>query len=137
MKNKIAITSLASISPLGNNIDSIWKEYLSPKTRIIQKECNGINQFMAEIPADIKTELEQLRQSEIKYKALDETVLMAILTSRQAIKQANWKMGDDFGINIGSSRGATHLFEKYRLGKYLHKRRSRGKKLSLSLSLSL
>jgi len=113
VKNKIAITSLASISPLGNTIDSIWKEYLSPKTRIIQKECNGINQFMAEIPTDIKTELEQLRQSEIKYKALDETVLMAILTSRQAIKQANWKMGDDFGINIGSSRGATHLFEKY------------------------
>jgi len=30
----------------------------------------------------------------------------------KAIEKANWKSGD-FGINIGSSRGATELFEKY------------------------
>jgi 3-oxoacyl-(acyl-carrier-protein) synthase len=38
---------------------------------------------------------------------------MAILTSRKAIENAGWHKGDDFGINIGSSRGATQLFEKY------------------------
>jgi 3-oxoacyl-(acyl-carrier-protein) synthase len=38
---------------------------------------------------------------------------MAILTSRKAIENAGWQQGDDFGINIGSSRGATQLFEKY------------------------
>jgi 3-oxoacyl-(acyl-carrier-protein) synthase len=113
MKQKIAITSLASISPLGNNPESIWQNYLSPKTLISTKEFKGQNQFIASIPSELRKELEILRSSETKYKALDETVLLAILVSRQAIKNAGWKEGDDFGINIGSSRGATQLFEKH------------------------
>lgn len=113
MKTKIAITSLASISPLGNNPDAIWQKYLSNKTLISSKEFNGNKSFVATIPSEIRNEIEILKKSEAKYKSLDETVLMAILVSRQAIKNAGWKNGDDFGINIGSSRGATQLFEKY------------------------
>lgn len=113
LKTKIAITSLASISPLGNHPESIWYNYLSDKTLISTKEFNGKNQLVATIPSEIRNQIEVLRNEESKYKALDETVLLAILVSRQAIKNAGWKIGDDFGINIGSSRGATQLFEKY------------------------
>ena len=113
MKQKIAITSLSSISPLGNHPDAIWQNYLSNKTLISSKDFNGKNQFVATISPEIRAEIETLKHSEIKYKALDETVLMAILVSREAIKNAGWKATDNFGINIGSSRGATQLFEKY------------------------
>ena len=113
MKQKIAITSLASISPLGNHPDAIWQNYLSDKTLISTEEFNSKNQFVAKIPFDIRTEIDILKKSDTKYKALDETVLFAILVSRQAIHKAGWKEGDEFGINIGSSRGATQLFEKY------------------------
>ncbi|WP_298395305.1 beta-ketoacyl synthase N-terminal-like domain-containing protein [Flavobacterium sp.] len=113
MKTKIAITALASISPLGKNPEAIWRNYLSSTTLISTKDFNGKPQFVATIPQEIKDEIEVLKKSEIKYKALDETVLLSILVSRQAIQNAGWKKGDDFGINIGSSRGATQLFEKY------------------------
>jgi 3-oxoacyl-(acyl-carrier-protein) synthase len=113
MKTKIAITSLASISPLGKNPEEIWHNYLSTKTLISAKKFSGKSEFVATIPQEIRVEIEALRKSEIKYKALDETVLLSILVSRQAIKKAGWKNGDDFGINIGSSRGATQLFEKH------------------------
>ena len=113
MKTKIAITSLASFSPLGNTPEGIWNNYLSPKTLITTKDFNGKGQFVATIPAEIRKEIDGLRKEDSKYKALDETVLMAILTSRKAIENAGWHKGDDFGINIGSSRGATQLFEKY------------------------
>lgn len=113
MKTKIAITSLASFSPLGNNPEAIWHNYLSKKTLFSSKIFNGQPQHVAIIPQEIRNEIEILRQSEIKYKALDETVLFSILVSRQAIKKAGWKNSDTFGINIGSSRGATQLFEKY------------------------
>ena len=113
LKIKIAITSLASLSPLGNNPTDIWNNYLSDKTLISVQEFDGKNQFVATIPSEIRNEITQLRKSDIKYKALDETVLLAILTSRKAIEKAGWKQGDDFGINIGSSRGATQLFEKH------------------------
>ena len=113
MKTKIAITSIASISALGNNLDAIWKNYSSKKTFIITKEFNKKNYFVATIPAECKVEIENLRQSSNKYKSLDDTVLMAILCSRKAIHNAGWKQGNQFGINIGSSRGATQLFEKH------------------------
>lgn len=113
MQIKIAITSLASLSPLGNSPEVIWQNYLSGKSLIGVKSFYGEPQFVAQIPNELKDEIELLRKSDIKYKALDETVLMAILVSRQAIKNAGWKVGDDFGINIGSSRGATQLFEKH------------------------
>lgn len=113
MKQKIAITSLASLSTLGNSPEEIWQNYLSDNTFISTKEFNEKKEYVATISNEIRLELETLRQSDSKYKALDETVLMAILVSRQAIQKAGWKTGDDFGINIGSSRGATQLFEHF------------------------
>src|SRR5690606_36140697 len=53
---------------------------------------------------------EQLKVSNSNYSRLDDSVLYAILASRQAIENAGWE-NIDFGINIGSSRGATSVFE--------------------------
>ncbi|MGV9004760.1 beta-ketoacyl synthase N-terminal-like domain-containing protein [Flavobacterium sp.] len=113
MKQKIAITSLSSLSALGNEPKTIWQNYLSQETFITSKAFNDKDEFVATIPAAVRGQLETLRQSDPKYKALDETVLMALLVSRQAVKEAGWQEGDDFGINIGSSRGATQLFEQF------------------------
>ena len=113
LTNKIAITSLASMSPLGNEANLIWKQYLSPETLITTQVYDGQSRLVATIPQALRLEIDALRKEDSKYKALDETVLMAILASRQAVAQAGWQSGDVFGINIGSSRGATQLFEKY------------------------
>jgi 3-oxoacyl-(acyl-carrier-protein) synthase len=62
---------------------------------------------------DSNSIVEALKQSDVKYKSLDKSVLYAIAASRQAIANAGWTSNDVFGINIGSSRGATDLFEKH------------------------
>jgi len=113
LKTKIAITSLASISPLGNQSSQVWDHYLNQDTFISQQMIGNQLQFAARLSAHDQSLISQLRQSDAKYKSLDPTVLYALLVSRQALQQAGWKKGDDFGINIGSSRGATHLFEEY------------------------
>lgn len=101
------------MSPLGKEADGIWKQYLSPETLITTQVFDGQSRLVATIPQALRLEIDALRKEDSKYKALDETVLIAILASRQAVAQAGWKSGDAFGINIGSSRGATQLFEKY------------------------
>lgn len=113
LKQKIAITSLSSISALGQHPNEIWDSYLSYKTAITNQLFNGKSKPVAQIPLEIKKKLKELRNSDTKYKALDETVLMAILASREAVKMAGWDSGENFGINIGSSRGATQLFETH------------------------
>lgn len=113
MSQKIAITSLSSISPLGNAPEQIWQNYLNGATSISEYPIGNTKALAAMLPKYLKNEIAKLRDSESKYKNLDESVLYAILASRKAIENAGWEQGDDFGINIGSSRGATQLFEKH------------------------
>lgn len=113
MFQPVSITSIASISPLGNSLKSIWNSYQDGKHHITEKLFSHGNALVSELSSSIKKEIKTLRASDIKYKSLDDSVLFAIYTARNAIKQAGWSSKDNFGINIGSSRGATQLFETY------------------------
>lgn len=112
MQKQIAITAIASLSPLGNNENAIWQHYLSDKTCFTQKRFGQITALIASVDADSEQIISRLRESDGRYKNLDRSVLLAIAASREAIKKAGWN-DRSFGINIGSSRGATSLFEKH------------------------
>jgi 3-oxoacyl-[acyl-carrier-protein] synthase II len=112
MQNPISITSIASISSLGSNMDAIWKNYCNPNHNFVINNFEKSKALVAPLSSFETAEIELLKKANNKYKNLDKSVLMAIYASRKAVKTANWKDGD-YGINIGSSRGATSLFEKY------------------------
>ncbi|TWO33858.1 beta-ketoacyl synthase [Seonamhaeicola sediminis] len=116
MHKTISITAVASISSLGNNQDEVWDNYLKDKSFTSEKLFQEKSVWVAAISEEIKADIEKLRKSDNKYKSLDDTVLYAIYASREVVKQADWKASDNFGINIGSSRGATSLFEEYYKG---------------------
>ena len=112
LKNPIAITSIASFSPLGKTSAEVWNEYLSPKTLICERKIGDKTSLVTPLSEALVKEVQKLRNSDTKYKSLDNSVLYAILASREAVKMAGWKDAK-FGVNIGSSRGATQLFEKH------------------------
>ena len=113
MLQPISITAISSLSPLGNNPKSIWTNYNTHATCFVEHDFGNFSALIAPLEKDSKALLDSLRKSDHKYKFLDDSVLMAIIASRSAIAQAGWKKGNEFGINIGSSRGATSLFEKH------------------------
>lgn len=94
-------------------MDEIWNNYLHDHHFIQRQQFSGTEEWVAPLSKDAKKEIDALSNSDAKYKKLDATVLYAIRAARQAIEIAKWKPSDNFGINIGSSRGATSLFEKY------------------------
>ncbi|SEC94105.1 3-oxoacyl-(acyl-carrier-protein) synthase [Tenacibaculum sp. MAR_2009_124] len=111
MNESIGITGIGSISSLGDNRDIIWENYESAKHFLsVQKIANEVN-----ITGKINTNrgIEKLRNEDEKYGRLDLSVLYALYASREACRKAKWSSQDNFGVNIGSSRGATELFEKY------------------------
>lgn len=110
---KISITAFSSISPLGNNIDEVWKKYLNNQHCFSKQFLDQQETSVAALNAESKQIVAEIRESDPKYKFLDDSVLFALAASRKAIAQAGWKSEDIFGINIGSSRGATDLFEKH------------------------
>lgn len=112
MKKPVAITSIASFSSLGKTSAEVWNEYLNPRTLITEKKIGDNNSMAAFLPDILANQVQAIRDSDAKYKSLDNSVLYAILASREAVKKAGWN-DSTFAVNIGSSRGATHLFEKH------------------------
>lgn len=110
---KIAITAFSSISPLGNNTDAVWKKYLDNQHCFSKQFLDKQETSVAALDLESKQIVAEVRESDIKYKFLDDSVLFALAASRKAVEKAGWEKDDVFGINIGSSRGATDLFEKH------------------------
>ena len=122
MKKPISISSLGTISPLGNTPDEIWKNYLSEDHFFDLKKVGNETSWVGSLPENLQREVEGLKEDNSKYRHLDNSVLFAILAGRSAFDDL--KISDrNAGINIGSSRGATGLFEKYH-SEYLETGRS-------------
>ncbi len=109
MKEPISITSFASVSALGSTPEKIWENYLSTKHFLTLRE----DVWTGSLNQQDKLAITEIRSSDNKYKNLDDSVIYTLYVARKAIEKTNWNSEDNFGINIGSSRGATSLFEKY------------------------
>lgn len=113
MSKIISITALASVSPLGHESKTIWENYKNKKHCFTSRFLDHKNTLVASLNEDSNRLIDQIQQSDSKYKSLDKSVLFAIAASRKAIQNSGWKTTDVFGINLGSSRGATDLFETH------------------------
>jgi 3-oxoacyl-(acyl-carrier-protein) synthase len=113
LSQTISITAIASISPLGNTPEVIWENYLNENHCFTEHDLDNKKTFVAAVDVDSEQVISELRESDTKYKSLDKSVLYAMAASRKAMQNAGWTQNDIFGINIGSSRGATDLFEKH------------------------
>lgn len=94
---------------MGNSSGSVWENYRN-KTHCFSLKDDS---WIAKLDENSQAEAVQLKQSDAKYRSVDDSVIFAIAASRRAVQQAGWNSGASFGINIGSSRGATALFEKH------------------------
>ena len=106
---------MSSVSSLGNHPETIWNNYKSNHHFLSQTDLLNQKVWVSKLDAATNELIKSLGESDQKYKSLDRSVLMAIAVSRKAMQMAGWNANDNFGINIGSSRGATELFEKHHL----------------------
>ncbi|UII78067.1 beta-ketoacyl synthase N-terminal-like domain-containing protein [Flagellimonas sp. CMM7] len=113
LKEPISITAISSISSLGNSSEEIWNSYLDDNHYLSQITIGEQNVWGSTVSNKIRLDIENLRESDSKYRELDDSVLFAMYSARHVVSDAGWDEHTDFGINIGSSRGATSLFEKY------------------------
>lgn len=111
MKEKISIVSMASVSALGLQEHEVWQRYKEKRSFIGEKNFEKFSALVSSISDKHWQEINELR-AEKNYKDLDPTVLLAISCARRAYEASQWREMT-FGVNIGSSRGATTLFEKY------------------------
>ena len=113
MKAPVYINAISSISSLGDSLEMAWNAYQKNAHNLEETSIQNGLVWLGKLPSWLADEIEQLKLENSSYKNLDKAVLYAIYASRKAVENAGWSGSDDFGINLGSSRGATALFEKY------------------------
>lgn len=106
----IYIIASQSLSALGVDETEIWQNYLSKKTLFSK---NISNEWVCQLNNNQDDQLKKIILSDVKKKKLDKTVLMALSLGKSLIEKADWQHKKNIGINIGSSRGATHVFEEH------------------------
>lgn len=104
---------MASVSAIGSKPGEVWNNYKAPRHFLTKHDFDGNEAFAAFLSGEIKDELERMRSEKSNFKHVDDSVIYALHAGRQAVEMAGWQRGTKFGINIGSSRGATGLFERH------------------------
>ena len=112
LKDRLFITSFASISALGNSSEQVWQSYLQQKHFFSTVNYLDEPTYVSRLNQESKNLIESLKNEQFRYQDLDLSVLYAIFSARETFRKSKTET-KDFGINIGSSRGATFLFEKY------------------------
>jgi 3-oxoacyl-(acyl-carrier-protein) synthase len=112
LKQSVYIHSIASISALGITSAEIWNNYLHENSLFQKMEANKRQYWVSKFSEKENQLLDEIITSDSKYKHLDKSVVMAILVARKCFENSNFS-NKNIGINFGSSRGATSLFEKY------------------------
>lgn len=106
MDKRIGIKGLGSISSLTNRDEG----YQSADHMLQSEMIRDAEVPLARLSKEVEQKISDKRASNRKYESLDRSVILSMLASEKAVKQAGWE-GKDIGVNIGSSRGATELFE--------------------------
>lgn len=117
MQAPISITGISSISALGFSNEDVWQSYVSAQPLFNRKKFKDFGSdenliWVSQLSKDIEAGLAILRREHSVYKKLDRSVLLAIFAAKKAFNSEKY-INKRIGVNVGSSRGATTLFEKY------------------------
>lgn len=126
MRSRIGILAWGSLSPLGDQPEDIWNKYLDHKIALSRNEA--FEAWVGSLSAQVESSIDTLKAIGKPYTKLDRTVLLAQIAAEKAMLSFGEHQQGRWGINMGSSRGATEKFESY------HDNFLKGKRLSPNAS---
>ena len=109
----IKINNWQSVSALGSDFDSVLKSYQQNQSLFSVFKNSAESKLVSSLDSKHEQELSDLRSAHKNYSRLDRVVLLAQLAARKLMKNVELKSVEEIGINIGSSRGATGLWESF------------------------
>lgn len=110
MQKKVIVKSIGSISALGKTKEEVLKSYQMANHTFTM---HSKGKWVGSIPIENDVIPLKREKSNIPFHRLDRSVLLAMYATEMCSIAAKWEGMNDVSINIGSSRGATEIFEKY------------------------
>ena len=116
MSNRIVITGMGTVSPLGLDVPSLWDALLQGKSGVDLITLFDPEAFETRIAAEVKgfDPMDYMERKQARH--MDRYSQFAVVASRQAAEQARLDFGvpEDVGVLIGSGIGGlTTLSEQF------------------------
>ena len=88
LKDRLFITSFASISALGNSSEQVWQSYLQQKHFFSTVNYLDEPTYVSRLNQESKNLIESLKNEQFRYQDLDLSVLYAIFSARETFKKS-------------------------------------------------
>ena len=120
MQNRVVITGMGCISPLGNNVDALWSGIVAGRSGVARITHYDPAEFECQIAAEVKDFDPQVFFNNREARRMDRFAQFALASSRQAIQNACLVITDAnrdrIGVVIGSGIGGIGtLFDQIKL----------------------
>jgi len=119
LKNRVVITGDGSISPLGFNSKSFWKNLINGQSGVDYIQQFDTENFSVKIAGEVKDFDPNDFFDSKDVKRLDRFTMFGLIAAKQAIEKSNY-LSSDAGVIVGTGVGGMHTFEEEH-SKYINK----------------
>ena len=114
MNNRVVITGLGTVNPIGNDINAYWDGLLAGKSAVTQIDKFDVSEFTTKIAAQISNFDVSAFVDKKEARRLSEFVIYAYAASKQAIDDSGVDVTlnpEKIGVEIGSGIGGIEVLE--------------------------
>ncbi|MCK4532378.1 beta-ketoacyl-ACP synthase II [bacterium] len=115
MKQRVVITGIGVVSPLGEGKDEFWKALLSKKSGVGHVSFFDVSQYNSHLDAEVKNFQPESYIEKKKIKRMDRFAQFAFSAGKMAIEDAQLNMEEEdpyqVGVIIGSGMGGLQTIE--------------------------
>lgn len=116
MKNRVVITGMGVISPVGNTVEEFWESLLAGKSGIDHIKAFDVSDYPTQIAGEVKNFNPEDWMDKKDVKRTDRFVQFAMAAAKLAMQNAGLNMEevnrDRVGVYIGSGIGGLGTFEE-------------------------
>ncbi len=110
MKNRVVITGDGSISPLGLDSKSLWKNLSNGKSGIDYIQQFDTKNFSVKIAGEVKSFDPNNFFESKEIKRLDRFTMFGLIAAKQALEKSKY-LSSDAGVIVGTGVGGMHTLE--------------------------
>ncbi|RXT15080.1 beta-ketoacyl-ACP synthase II [Ammoniphilus sp. CFH 90114] len=115
MKNRVVITGMGVISPIGKSVEEFWSNLLAGKSGVDHITAFDVSEYPTRIAAEVKDFNAENYMDKKEVKRTDRFVQFAIAAAKLAMENAGLNMDevnrDRVGVYVGSGIGGLGTFE--------------------------
>ncbi|MGV3488065.1 MAG: beta-ketoacyl-ACP synthase II [Tuberibacillus sp.] len=116
MKRRVVVTGLGAITPLGNDVDTTWKNLIAGKNGVGPLTRVNPDNFPAKVAGEVKDFDPTLYMEKKDVKRMDRFTQYAVAAAKMAVKDADLNITEDIaprvGVWIGSGIGGMETYEE-------------------------